>query len=181
MRKLSNAELNRITKEQFPFIKKMPLVLVLDNIRSHLNVGSIFRSCDAFPVQAMYLCGITGTPPHRDIQKTALGATETVSWRYFQHTEEAVNCLKENHYTVVALEQAEGALSLQDVDKLISKAPLAFIIGNEVEGVAQQVVSMSDVCVEIPQHGTKHSLNVAVSAGILLWELSKHFLLVPSC
>jgi tRNA G18 (ribose-2'-O)-methylase SpoU len=148
----------------------MPLVLVLDNVRSHLNVGSVFRTADAFLVEAIYLCGITGQPPHRDIHKTALGATETVAWKYFASTIEAVRELKQNGYRLVSIEQAEGAVMLNDF-KTEAGNKYAVVFGNEVEGVGQEIVSASDVVVEIPQYGTKHSLNIAVSAGIVVWDM----------
>lgn len=173
MRKLLNEELNRPSAEAFRQSEKMPLVVVLDGVRSHLNVGSVFRTCDAFAVQAVYLCGITGTPPHRDIQKTALGATETVSWRYFQHTVEAIRALREDGYFIASVEQAENATSLEKVS--FSGKKMAVVFGNEVDGVLQEVVSASDQVIEIPQWGTKHSLNIAVSAGIVIWELARKF------
>jgi tRNA G18 (ribose-2'-O)-methylase SpoU len=170
MRKLLNEELSRLTEEEFKIHPKMPLVLVLDNVRSHLNVGSVFRTADAFLVEAIYLCGITGQPPHRDIHKTALGATETVAWKYFASTIEAVRELKQNGYRLVSIEQAEGAVMLNDF-KTEAGNKYAVVFGNEVEGVGQEIVSASDVVVEIPQYGTKHSLNIAVSAGIVVWDM----------
>lgn len=174
MRKLSNDELGRVEKHQFSTVKKMPIVIVLDNIRSHLNVGSVFRSCDAFPVEALFLCGITGTPPHRDIQKTALGATETVAWKHFAQIEDAIQELRANNYQIIAIEQAENSTSLQELSPLLCQ-PTALVFGNEVEGVQQSIVSISDYCVEIPQYGSKHSLNIAVSAGVVLWEAARNF------
>lgn len=170
MRKLLNEELPRLTAEEFKEQAKLPLVIVLDNVRSHLNVGSVFRTADAFLVEAIYLCGITGTPPHRDINKTALGATETVSWKHYDDTTAAVNELKQQGYTIISIEQAEGATMLNEF-KPIAGAKYAVVFGNEVDGVAQEVVSQSDVVVEIPQYGTKHSLNISVSAGIVVWDL----------
>jgi 23S rRNA (guanosine2251-2'-O)-methyltransferase len=143
---------------------------VLDNVRSHLNVGSVFRTADAFLIEAIYLCGITGAPPHRDIQKTALGATETVSWQYFETTQEAITELKSNGYKIAAVEQAENATMLNKVN-YDGKEKLAVIFGNEVEGVGQAIVSASDMVIEIPQFGTKHSLNISVSVGTVVWEL----------
>jgi tRNA G18 (ribose-2'-O)-methylase SpoU len=170
MRKLKNEELNRLSKEEFLENRKTPIVVVLDNVRSHLNVGSVFRSADAFLIEAIYLCGITGTPPHRDIHKTALGATETVAWRYFSTTHEALSDLKAKGYKIASIEQAEGATELQQVN-YNGYDRLALVLGNEVDGVAQDIVAMSDVVIEIPQLGTKHSLNISVSAGIVLWEM----------
>ncbi|MBK8657503.1 MAG: RNA methyltransferase [Bacteroidetes bacterium] len=170
MRKLLNAELPRLTREQMQQQTKLPLVVVLDQVRSHLNVGSVFRTADAFLVEAIYLCGITGTPPHRDIHKTALGATETVPWKYFATTQEALQELKEKGYTLIAIEQAERATMLHDFMPTEADR-YAIIFGNEVEGVSQQVVDACDVVVEIPQYGTKHSLNIAVSAGVVIWDM----------
>jgi tRNA G18 (ribose-2'-O)-methylase SpoU len=172
MRKLLNEELGRLSKEDFSNTDKMEIVVVLDNIRSHLNVGSVFRTCDAFPVQKIFLCGITGIPPHRDIQKTALGATETVEWKHFNTVLEAIDELKNKGYTIVSVEQAENSLPLHHLQKILDN-PLAFIFGNEVDGVNQQAVLQSDYCVEIPQFGTKHSLNIAVSAGVVMWEAAR--------
>lgn len=174
MRKLSNDELGRVEVSEFSTVKKMPVVVVLDNVRSHLNVGSVFRSCDAFPVEALYLCGITGVPPHRDIQKTALGATETVQWKYFENAETAIEKLKANGYKILSVEQAEGSTALQSLADLM-KQPIAFVFGNEVDGVQQNIVSKSDYCIEIPQFGSKHSLNISVSAGVVLWEAARNF------
>lgn len=173
MRKLQNSELPRLTPEQFKANEKLPVIIVLDNVRSHLNVGSVFRSADAFLIEAIYLCGITGTPPHRDIHKAALGATETVAWQYFETTEAAIATLKENHYTIASIEQAENATMLQDLNYTGER--LALIFGNEVDGVAQDIVTASDTVIEIPQYGTKHSLNISVSVGIVLWEIARHF------
>lgn len=170
MRKLLNEELSRLTAEQMMQQQKLPLVVVLDNVRSHLNVGSVFRTADAFMVEAIYLCGITGTPPHRDIHKTALGATETVQWKHFASTDEAVLDLKRDGYTVIAIEQAEKAMMLNDFIPADDKK-YAFVFGNEVEGVSQQVIDVCDNVIEIPQFGTKHSLNIAVSAGVVIWDV----------
>jgi len=172
MRKLLNSELGRKSVEAFRRSEKAPLVIVLDNVRSQANVGSIFRTADAFMVRAIYLCGITATPPHREIQKTALGATESVEWKYFATTSEAVNELKSKGYTILSVEQAEGAVALDSfqVDK---DSFYALVFGHEVKGVDQAIIDQSDACIEIPQFGTKHSFNIAVSAGIVLWELSK--------
>lgn len=175
MRKLKNEELERLSVEDFKTAAKIPVVLVLDNVRSHLNVGSVFRTADAFKIEAIYLCGITGVPPHRDIQKTALGATDTVEWRYSETTLTAVQVLKENGYTICAIEQAEKATMLQELNAT-DLMPLALVFGNEVDGVDQEVVSLSDVVIEIPQFGTKHSLNVSVSAGIVIWEVARQII-----
>jgi 23S rRNA (guanosine2251-2'-O)-methyltransferase len=175
MRKLKNEELERMSTEDFKTAAKIPVVIVLDNVRSHLNVGSVFRTADAFKIEAIYLCGITGTPPHRDIQKTALGATETVSWHHSGTTLGAIEALKQKGYKICAIEQAERATMLQDF-KALAHTPLALVFGNEVDGVAQEVVSISDVVIEIPQFGTKHSLNVSVSAGVVIWEVSRQII-----
>jgi 23S rRNA (guanosine2251-2'-O)-methyltransferase len=172
MRKLLNKELNRKTADQFRKSVKSPFILVLDNIRSQSNVGSIFRTADAFAVEAIYLCGITGRPPHREIQKTALGATETVSWSYFSQTTGAVQKLREDGYIVIGIEQAEGSVS-PDVFHVEPGRKYALVFGHEINGVSQEVLDICDGCIEIPQFGTKHSFNVAVSAGIVLWELNK--------
>lgn len=170
MRKLLNEELSRLTAEQMMQQKKLPFVIVLDNVRSHLNVGSVFRTADAFMVEAIYLCGITGTPPHRDIHKTALGATETVLWKHFASTDEAVDELKRDGYSVIAIEQAEKAVMLNDFNPA-DYEKYAFVFGNEVEGVSQQVIDVCNNVIEIPQFGTKHSLNIAVSAGVVIWDV----------
>ena len=171
MRKLSNAELNRKSVTDFRAAPKSPFILVLDNVRSLNNVGSVFRTADAFIVEAIWLCGITATPPHREIHKTALGATESVAWRYFATAAEAVRELKEKGYVIISVEQAEGSVSL---DNYIPEAgkKYALVFGHEIKGVSEEVVELSDACIEIPQYGTKHSFNVAVSAGIVLWELT---------
>lgn len=172
MRKLLNIELDRKTIEQFRESEKSPFIIVLDNVRSQSNVGSIFRTADAFITEAVYLCGITAKPPHREIQKTALGATESVAWKYFDETLKAVMELKENSYKIVCIEQAEGSVELQDI-QLEKGVKYALIFGNEVNGVDQLVLNICDYCVEIPQFGTKHSFNIAISVGIVLWELNK--------
>jgi tRNA G18 (ribose-2'-O)-methylase SpoU len=169
MRKLLNEELPRLSKEEFKAQVKTPIVIVLDNVRSHSNVGSIFRTADAFLVEAIYLCGITGVPPHRDIHKTALGATETVTWKHFSTTLEAVKDLKKNGYKIIAVEQAVHAVMLNEFMPVI-REKYAIIFGNEVDGVVQEVVNVSDVVIEIPQYGMKHSLNIAVSAGVVIWD-----------
>jgi tRNA G18 (ribose-2'-O)-methylase SpoU len=169
MRKLLNEELNRLDVEGYKSASKSPVIVVLDNIRSLNNIGSAFRTSDAFRVEAVYLCGITAVPPHRDIQKTALGATESVDWRYFKTTEEAVLDLKSRSYFVVAVEQADKSVELQDFI-VHPDRKYAFVFGNEVKGVEEAVVRMADEVVEIPQFGTKHSLNISVSVGIVLWD-----------
>lgn len=169
MRKLKVTEMNRLTTEAFKASRKIPLVVVLDHVRSLNNVGSVFRTSDAFRVEAIYLCGITACPPHAEIHKTALGAEESVDWLYFKDTMEAVEKLKAEGYMVCAIEQAEGSTML---DKLLldKTKKYAVILGNEVKGVQQNVVDNCDMCVEIPQYGTKHSLNVSVTAGIVIWD-----------
>ncbi|TND09310.1 MAG: tRNA/rRNA methyltransferase (spou) [Bacteroidetes bacterium] len=170
MRKLANEELDRKSREEFRAARKMPVVLVLDNVRSMHNVGSVFRTADAFLVEALYLCGLTATPPHREIQKTALGATETVTWEHFTDTVTAIEKLRQDGYKIYALEQAEKSISLEKFAPG-KEEKLALIFGNEVEGVQQNVIDLCDGCIEIPQFGTKHSFNISVSAGIVLWDL----------
>lgn len=168
-RKLSNDELGRISADEFKEKDKLELVVVLDDIRSLNNIGSIFRTADAFLVKKMFLCGITGKPPHREIQKTALGATESVDWEYFNKIDDCIDFLKQKNYQIIAVEQAENKTLLHQM--IFNKSiKYAFILGNEVKGVNQSIVSKSDVVLEIPQEGTKHSLNVSISAGIVLWE-----------
>lgn len=170
MRKLKITELHRLSAEDYRKSRKTPLIVVLDHVRSLNNVGSVFRTSDAFRVEAVYLCGITARPPHPEIHKTALGAEDTVGWEYFNDTLEAVDKLKAEGYTVCSVEQAEGSVML---DKLLldKDKKYAVVFGNEVKGVQQAVVDKSDMCIEIPQSGTKHSLNVSVSAGIVIWDL----------
>ena len=166
-------ELNRESVEEFKNKKKIPLVLVLDNVRSLNNVGSVFRTADAFMVEKVYLCGITGQPPHRDIEKTALGATESVAWEHVPDTLELVKQLQADGYHICAVEQAENSTMLNDFRPEPGQ-PYALVLGNEVMGVAQEVVSISEVVLEIPQFGTKHSLNISVAAGVVVWDfLSK--------
>lgn len=169
MRKLKVTELNRLTPEAFKNSEKIPLIVVLDHVRSLNNVGSVFRTSDAFRVESIYLCGITACPPHAEIHKTALGAEDSVDWKYFKDTLEAVENLKQQGYTVCAIEQAEGSTML---DKLVldKTKKYAIVMGNEVKGVQQSVVDNCDLCIEIPQYGTKHSLNVSVTTGIVIWE-----------
>lgn len=172
MRKLSMAELGRKTKDEFKLANKNPIMIVLDNIRSLHNVGSVFRTADAFLAQGICLCGYTPQPPHRDIQKTALGATETVDWLYFPTTLEAVQTLQEMGYKVFAIEQTAGSISLENFTPM--QEPIAVVFGNEVEGVDNEVLKICNGCIEIPQLGMKHSLNVSVAAGIILWKLAEH-------
>lgn len=172
MKKRVNEELGRKTVSEFKNSPKIPVVVVLDNVRSHNNTGSVFRTADAFLTEKMVLCGITPVPPHRDIQKTALGATESVDWLYYSKTVDAVKALKEDGYIIVSVEQVEGAFELQDF-RVESGKKYALIFGHEINGVSQEVVDISDACIEIPQFGTKHSFNIAVSAGIVLWEFFK--------
>ena len=170
--KLKITEMNRLTPEEFKSTKKLPLVVVLDNVRSLHNVGSVFRTGDAFLIEAVYLCGITCTPPHAEIHKTALGAENTVDWEYFNETLDAVNKLKTEGYTVFSIEQAKGSILLPDIE-LDKTRKYAVVLGNEVKGVQQKVVDTCDGCIEIPQYGTKHSLNVSVTSGIIIWEFYK--------
>ncbi|MFA5297140.1 MAG: RNA methyltransferase [Lutibacter sp.] len=174
MRKLKNSELERLDVEAFKKIAKIPLIVVLDNIRSLNNIGSVFRTSDAFLIEKIYLCGITAQPPHKDIHKTALGATESVDWEYVEDTLTLVEKLKVEKLKIIAIEQAENSTMLQDF-KIESNQKYAVIFGNEVKGVQQKVVSASDFCVEIPQFGTKHSLNISVSVGVVIWDLFKKF------
>lgn len=172
MRKLKNSELNRLSVADFKEAKKLPVVVVLDNIRSLNNIGSVFRTADAFLLEKIYLCGITAQPPHRDIHKTALGATESVEWEYQEDTLSCVKQLQNEGYQCLAVEQAEESLMLQDFDR--SKYDkIAVVFGNEVKGVQQSVINQCNHCLEIPQLGTKHSLNISVSAGIVLWHMLK--------
>lgn len=170
MRKLANEELNRLSADEFKQVNKRPIIIILDNIRSLNNVGSVFRTSDAFLVEAIYLCGITGTPPNKEIYKTALGADETVSWKHFENTLDAVTVCKQQGYKVYAVEQAEGSTLLHNFK---AEGPIALVFGNEVNGVAQEVVSAADGCIEIPQDGSKHSLNISVSVGIVVWEVAR--------
>ena len=170
MRKLKNSELGRLTVEEFKSVKKTPLLVILDNIRSLNNIGSVFRTSDAFLVEKIYLCGITAKPPHKDIHKTALGATDTVDWEYVENTLTLIKKLKSEKIKIVAIEQAENAILLQNFNPS-KEGKTAVIFGNEVKGVQQEVVSAADYCVEIPQYGTKHSLNISVSCGVVLWDL----------
>ena len=171
MRKLANSELNRLDIEQFKKAEKTPLIVILDNVRSLNNIGSVFRTCDAFLIEKIYLCGITATPPNKEIHKTALGATDSVVWEYVENTLLAVEKLKEQGVYIISIEQAENSTMLNDFQPN-GKQKYAIIFGNEVKGVEQEVVSASNEVIEIPQYGTKHSLNISVSAGIAIWELA---------
>jgi tRNA G18 (ribose-2'-O)-methylase SpoU len=168
MKKLSMDELNRLSTDDYRKARKLPFVVILDNIRSQNNTGSVFRTADAFRAEAIYLCGITATPPHREIQKTALGATESVEWKYYAQTEIAVQELKQKGYSILAVEQTDASISLDNYKPDIN-AKYALIFGNEVKGVQQEIAELADICIEIPQKGTKHSLNISVSAGIVMW------------
>jgi len=174
-RKLKNAELNRINIQEFKNKDKTPLIIILDNIRSLNNIGSVFRTADAFLVKKIYLCGITARPPHKDIHKTALGATDSVDWEYFSSTAEAVEQLKKQQVKIVSVEQVEKPILLQDF-KPQAHTTYALVFGNEVKGVQQEIVDSSDYCIEIPQFGTKHSLNISVSAGIVIWDFFQKML-----
>lgn len=171
-RKLKVTEMNRLSVEQFKAAKKLPLVVVLDNIRSLHNIGSVFRTADAFRLERIVLCGITACPPHPEMHKTALGAEFTVDWCYVNNTLEAVNNLRNAGYTVFSIEQAEHSTMLDEL-QLDNDKKYAVVMGNEVKGVQQEVIDASDGCIEIPQYGTKHSLNVSVTAGIVIWDLFK--------
>ena len=206
MRKLKITEMGRMNAEEFKASEKMPLIVVLDDVRSMYNVGSVFRTADAFRVEAIYLCGITAQPPHPEIHKTALGAEDTVAWQYFPTALDAVHALKQQGYTVYSIEQCEGSTPLQTLQTLPSPSlqggggisanedtneqsnyslpagrvrggSFALILGDEVKGVHQEVVDASDGCIEIPQYGTKHSLNVSTTAGIVIWEFAKRLLM----
>jgi tRNA G18 (ribose-2'-O)-methylase SpoU len=170
MRKLDNEELPRLTVDDFKQADKMPIVVVLDNVRSCNNVGSVFRTSDAMLVAKICLCGITATPPDKEIHKTALGAENTIDWEYYKETNEAVGLLRKDGYKIIAIEQVEGSISLNDYLPAPDEK-LALIFGNEVKGVQQDIVNLCDKTIEIPQFGTKHSFNIAVSAGIVLWDL----------
>lgn len=170
MKKTLNAELERKTVDEFKESTKTPIIVVLDNVRSLNNIGSVFRTADAFLIEAIYLCGITGQPPHKDIQKTALGSTESVAWKYFEKTEGAVTELLASGREVYAIEQVDTAIMLDDFNPK-ANVKLAVVFGNEVKGVAQSVINNCTNSIEIPQVGTKHSLNISVSVGVILWDL----------
>jgi 23S rRNA (guanosine2251-2'-O)-methyltransferase len=169
LRKLKLDELNRASVSEFKVQDKLPIVVVLDNVRSMHNVGSIFRTCDGFAVEQVCLCGITSQPPHREIEKTALGATQSINWTYYAEPVQAIEQLRKDGYTIIAIEQAENSIMLNDFETDKSKK-YALIFGNEVNGVSDEVMQMIDACIEIPQFGTKHSFNIVVSAGIVLWD-----------
>ena len=171
MRKLKITELNRLTVDEFKQANKLPLAVILDEVRSLHNIGSVFRTSDAFLVERIYLCGITATPPHPEMHKTALGAEDTVDWKYVKLTLEAVEELHNEGYTVLAIEQVEGSTMLDELE-LEPDKKYAIVMGNEVKGVQQEVIDACDGCIEIPQYGTKHSLNVSVTTGIVLWEFA---------
>ena len=170
MRKLANEELNRISKEEFKNSEKTPIIIILDDIRSLHNIGSVFRSSDAFLIEKIYLCGITATPPHKEIHKTALGATETVTWEYAKDVLEVIQKLKDENVKIYSIEQTENSIMLNDFNVKTNER-YALIFGNEVKGVSQDAINLSDGVIEIPQLGSKHSLNISVSAGIVIWDL----------
>jgi tRNA G18 (ribose-2'-O)-methylase SpoU len=172
MRKLKNNELGRLNVEEFKSADKIPLIVILDNIRSLNNIGAVFRTSDAFLVKKIYLCGISAVPPHKEIHKTALGATESVDWEYVEDSIDLIKKLKDSNTKIISIEQAENSSMLQDFE-ILADQNYAIIFGNEVKGVQQEIVSASDICLEIPQFGTKHSLNISVSCGIVLWDLFK--------
>lgn len=172
MRKLKLHELNRINTEEFKRAEKLPLVVVLDNVRSMNNIGSVFRTGDAFRIECLHLCGISAQPPHKDIHKTALGAENSVEWKYFTNTIDSVVELKSRGYKIIAIEQATESISISEY--IFSREnKYAVIFGNEINGVDQEIIDICDDCIEIPQFGTKHSLNISVSAGIIIWEILK--------
>ena len=170
MRKLKNSELDRLSVDSFKEAPKTPIIIILDNIRSLNNIGSVFRTSDAFLIEKIYLCGITATPPHKDIHKTALGSTETVAWEYVEDTLELVGKLKNDGVIICSIEQAENAIMLNDFSPK-PNTKYALVFGNEVKGVKQEVVNASDMVIEIPQYGTKHSLNISVSCGVVVWDV----------
>lgn len=174
MRKITNEELGRISPQEYLASEKLPIVVVLDNVRSANNVGSFFRTCDAFGISELILCGITATPPSKEIHKTALSAEMVVPWRFFEKTADAIENLRDMGFTIIAVEQVEGSVSLENFEPNTA-TKYALIFGNEVDGVDQQIVSSCDLAIEIPQRGTKHSLNVAVSGGVVLWEIFRKF------
>ncbi|NPA67353.1 MAG: RNA methyltransferase [Chlorobi bacterium] len=174
MRKLKTNELGRKSIEEFKKADKIPVAIISDNIRSMNNIGSFFRTSDAFLIEKIYLCGITPRPPHNDIRKTALGADKSVDWEYFENTEDAIKILKDKGYLIISVEQAEGSIMLNKFNINTNKK-YALVFGNEVKGVQQKIIDISDFCIEIPQEGTKHSLNVSVSGGIVIWEFYRKF------
>lgn len=176
MKKLRTIEMQRLSVDEFKQAEKLPLIVVLDDVRSMHNVGSVFRTGDAFRIEAVYLCGITSTPPNAEIHKTALGAEDSVEWRYFNTALEAVEALKADGYEIYSVEQAHGSTMLQEFTPIYNNR-YAVILGNEVKGVHQEVIDASDGCLEIPQFGTKHSMNVSVTAGIIIWHFTKNLFL----
>ena len=176
MKKLETEEIIRLSTEEYKQASKMPLVVILDNVRSLHNVGAVFRTGDAYRLEKVILCGITATPPHPEIHKSALGAEFSADWEYFHNTCDAVNKYKTEGYTILAIEQAEGSTMLQNIT-IDSNKKYAVILGNEVKGVDQEAINLCDGCIELPQFGTKHSLNVSITAGIIIWEFAKKLLL----
>ncbi len=172
MRKLKNEELDRLSVDQYKNSEKSPIIVVLDNVRSLNNIGSVFRTADGFRIEKIILCGISTTPPHRDIYKTALGAEESVNWEYYKETLDAIDKLKKENCYIAAVEQVENSISLENFSPP-SKQSLVLIFGHEIKGVQQEVIDNCDACIEIPQYGTKHSFNISVSTGIVLWEVFK--------
>ena len=170
MKKLKNSELSRLSIDEFKNSSKTPVIVILDNIRSAHNVGSVFRTCDAFLIAKIILCGITAIPPNKEIRKTALGSSESVDWRYYKNTEEVIMKLKKKDYQIIAVEQANKSIKLESF-KPENEKKYAIIFGNEIKGISQKIIDNSDSVIEIPQFGTKHSLNVSVSAGIVIWDI----------
>ena len=170
MKKLKNSELSRLSIEEFKNSSKTPVIVILDNIRSAHNVGSVFRTCDAFLIDKIILCGITAIPPNKEIRKTALGSSESVDWRYYKNTEEVIMKLKKKDYQIIAVEQANKSIKLESF-RAENEKKYAIIFGNEIKGISQKIIDNSDSVIEIPQFGTKHSLNVSVSAGIVIWDV----------
>ncbi len=170
MRKLSLKELNRVSPEAFKQQPKTPFVLVLDNVRSALNVGSAFRTADSFALEKIYLCGITAQPPHREILKTAIGATDSVKWKYFENTSAAIDDLRKSDFKIIGVEQTNKSTLLQNF-ALKPEEKIALIFGNEVSGISDEIIPLLDECIEVPQYGTKHSLNISVCIGVVVWEL----------
>lgn len=175
MRKLKLDELGRVSAEEYKVIEKHPIVVVLDNVRSMHNVGAVFRTSDAFLIDKIYLCGITATPPHKEIHKTAIGAENSVDWEYVKNSNELVAKLKEDGYQIVTIEQTEGSVLLNEFE-VDQSQKYAIVMGNEVDGVQQSIIDQCDTCIEIPQSGTKHSLNVSVCTGIILWKWYEGFM-----
>jgi 23S rRNA (guanosine2251-2'-O)-methyltransferase len=170
MRKLKNSELDRKSLEEFKKADKYPFIIILDNVRSLNNIGSVFRTADGFLIKGVYLCGITATPPHKDIRKTALGATDSVHWKYFNKTADAIKQLRKDGYKVISIEQTDESIMLNEFPVRLGEK-YALVFGHEMKGVDQSVIDESDICIEIPQFGTKHSFNISVSVGIVLWDL----------